>query len=164
MNGLELVQKTVYEIRHLIISDNEIRKFIRNDGFNPLNGPESTIEEAKPYAFVSPVYNTNIEPFNKNTFLAINLTKTEYDIESNFHDGILRIHCMSRSELWEIANDKIRPLEIISRIIKKLDNQKLSSSQTLSYVETELVVLDDNIQGYSALFILTDGAGLESEF
>jgi hypothetical protein len=99
MNGLELVQKTLYETRHLIISDNSIRKLIRNDVFNPLDGVESTIEETKPYAFVSPVYNTNIEPFNKNTFLAINLTKTEYDSDTNFHDGILRINCMSRTEL-----------------------------------------------------------------
>jgi hypothetical protein len=160
----DLIQDSLYYIRQLILSNDKIRKLLVNDSKKALTESSIDISNAISYIFLSPVFNVNKEPYNKNTFLTITLTDTTLDDSNNNHNSKIRINCLTRTELWEMENNRIRPLHLSSLIIKTLHGQKVGVSHKLYYDGTELTVLNENIHGYAIEFIMIDGGGLENEF
>jgi hypothetical protein len=164
IDGFDRFQTALYQIKQLLLSELKIRQLLVNDDYSPYIAGAVTIEAAKNYIFLAPVFNTNIEPYNKNTFITIILEKDDFDEDSVSHDVAVTINCFSQTVLWEIDNQKIRPLELASLITKKLNGQKLSTSHKIDYINFDSVVLNENIQGFSLGFFLRDGAGLEDKF
>ena len=66
----------------------------------------------------------------------------------------------SKLELWELDDERVRPLTIASEIIKILDQIKLKSSHKLFYISADLTVLNNgDMAGYTLLFGIQDGGG-----
>jgi hypothetical protein len=77
---------------------------------------------------------------------------------------MVKINVFTRTELWKLNDTKIRPLEIANLIVKRLNNQKLSTSHKLYFSQTDVVVLNENVSGYSIVFHLEEGSGLDEQF
>lgn len=162
---LDNLQTAIYEIKHQIKINSDIRKLLYYDTRDALLRSEVSILDIDPYIFLSPVFEINsTPPYDKTTFISIHLAKGETDDEENLLNSVLRINILTRNDLWEINNQKIRPLEIANLIIKELDNRKVAISNKLFFVSVESSILDKNTTGYILLFGLVEGGGLEDEF
>lgn len=157
------IQTTIYQIRSIIKNNVDVRKLLYYDVNNPLSQADVPVSTIEDYIFVSPVFDTAITPYNKNSFITISLSKLK-ETDDQTYVGIIRVNVLSQLNLWPIANNKVRVLELVNKINNTLNNQKFASSNKLTFNQIELVVLDKNISGYSMIFDLTDGSGLENEF
>jgi hypothetical protein len=92
------------------------------------------------------------------------MNRGEYDEEKVLLRGIIKITVLTRSDLWELSGNKIRPLEISNIIIDKLNNQKISASHKLLFSNIELAILNENVNGYTISFFLEEGSGLDEQF
>lgn len=158
------VQKAIFEIRSAIKSNEDIRKMLFIDTADALEQEAPTIESIEPYIVVSAVFDITVPPFDKNTIMTIVLHKALYDSESTLLNGMIKINILTQSELWELNNNKIRPLEISNNIIKLLDNRKVSASHKLYFSNIEIAILNENVSGYSVIFFLEEGSGLHEQF
>lgn len=158
------VQKAIFEIRSAIESDQDIRKMLFIDSKNALEQQAPTILEIENHITVSAVFDITEPPFDKNTIMTIVLHKAIYDSESTLLNGMIKINILTRSDLWELNNNKIRPLEISNNIVKLLDNRKVSASHKLYFNNIEIAILNENVSGYSVIFYLEEGSGLSEQF
>ncbi len=162
MNGFERIQESLFAIRTVVLGNEGIRKLLCFDVRNPLQQNPPTFTKALEHTQMSPIFNVNVEPYNKNTFITFVISKGDLD-ENNSHEVAIRISIISRNSLWELESNKIRPLEIASEIVKILENRKVSASHKLIYEAMQLVVLNEDYSGYNVQFTLIDGGGLENE-
>jgi len=158
------VQKAIFEIRSAIESDKDIRKMLFIDTKNALEQEAPTIQDVRSHIVVSAVFDITEPPFDKNTIMTIALHKALYDSDSVLLNGMIKINVLTRSELWELDNNKIRPLEIANNIVKLLDNRKVSASHKLYFNNIEIAILNENVNGYSIIFYLEEGSGLDAQF
>jgi hypothetical protein len=77
---------------------------------------------------------------------------------------MVKITVLTRSDLWELTGNKIRPLEISNIIVEQLNNQKISSSHKLLFANIDLAILNENVNGYTISFFLEEGSGLDDQF
>lgn len=159
------IQRSIFEIRNLIENIAEVRKLVYYDGVNALEQDAPTIEQTKPYFIMSPVFDVTKPPFDKNTLISISLNRANNNEQDNvIARSLVKITILTRSELWEIKNNKIRPLEISDLIIETLNNKKVSSSHKILFSSLELAILNENVNGYVLTFLLDEGSGLDGQF
>lgn len=164
MSKLDNIQKTIYEIRAMIQADGDIRKLLYHDMENALEGSDVTQAQVDDYIVVSPIFDMTKEPFNKNTIVSVALVRGTKDDEEQVISGSVKINILTHSDLWKLKDNKIRPTEIANKIIDAIDGKKTSSSHKLSFNLIDLIVLDENINGYGLVFFLTEGSGRLGEF
>ncbi len=158
------LQNSIFEIRQLIQSDPEIRKMLLFDTRDALEKTTPSFEEADEFIILSPIFDITEPPFDKNTIMTISVTRSNYNDELVTLNNIIKINILTRSELWELNNNKIRPLEIANKIIQKINNLKISASHKLYFLNIELAILNENVSGYALIFHLEEGSGLDEQF
>lgn len=163
-NMFENVQKAIYEIQTMILTDTGIRKLLFIDSANALDQNAPTLEEAQEHIILAPVFDITQPPYDKNTIMTIVLQKGVYDDDSVLLNGILKINVVTRTELWKLNETKIRPLEVANLVVKRLNNQKVSTSHKLYFNQTDIIILNENVSGYSIVFHLEEGSGLDEQF
>lgn len=157
-------EKNIFEIAHVIRTIPDVRKLIYHRSVDPLNEREVSIEEIKPYIFLSPVLEIhNTPPYDKTNFINISLIRADVD-DDNSLNGAIRIDILCQNSTWEISNEKIRPLAIASLIADRVNGLKLTSSHKVYVAALERIILDKNICGYTLICELYEGGGLEDEF
>lgn len=164
MKIFDNIQKAIFEIRSLIQANPEVRKMVYFDGANALSQAAPTIAEVKDHFTISAVFDVTKPPFTKNTIISIALTNSAYEEDSVLMSGVVRINVLTRSSLWEMENNKIRPLEIANIIVETLNNKKISASHKLFFSDIDLAVVDQEVNGYTLSFFLEEGAGLDEQF
>ena len=164
MRILDNLQKAIFEIRSLLLTSTEVKKMVYFDQPDALAQDTPSLEQVKEYFTISPVFDVTKAPFNKNTLISIGMTRVTPDSESLITRGVLKINVLTRSELWELSNSKIRPFEIANYIIEKLNNKKLSSSHKVVFSSLELAILSEDVNGYTLSFSLEEGSGLDEQF
>lgn len=164
MGKLDNIQKSIFEIRSLIQTDPEVRKMVYFDGANALSQQSPTITQTKEHFTVSAVFDVTKPPFTKNTIVSISLS-TGSAVENLVSiSGVIRVNVLTKSSLWELDNNKIRPLEISNIIIDLLDNKKISASHKLGFQDIDLAVIDEDVNGYTLTFYIEEGVGLDEQF
>ncbi len=158
------IQTAIFEIKHLIKENSNIRKLLFHDVANALDLGTPTYNEVEEYVVVSPIFDVTEPPFNKNTIITIALSKGDYNDETVLFHGILQITILTRSTLWKLNNNKIRPMEIADFIVKEINNKKLTTSHKLFFKRLELSILNDNVNGYTLTFFMEEGSGLDEKF
>lgn len=158
------IQTAIYEIQTIILSEQNIRKLLFIDSTNALDQEAPTISQAQEHIILAPVFDITEPPYDKNTIMTIVLQKGVYDDESVLLNGILKVNVFTRTELWKLNSSKIRPLEIANLVVKKLNNQKVSTSHKLYFNQADIVVLNEDVSGYSIVFHLEEGSGLDEQF
>lgn len=160
MEGLQRIEQDIYAIRDRLYTNKIIAKLLYYSDSNALKGAYVDRSQIDNHIFVSPVFDTTKEPFNKHTFISITVANTEWDDEDSTHLAAYRINVFSKIELWELDDERVRPLTIASEIIKILDQIKLKSSHKLFYISADLTVLNNgDMAGYTLLFGIQDGGG-----
>jgi hypothetical protein len=99
MDGFDRLQTAMYQIRQLLLSELKIRQLLVNDDYDPYAAGSPTIDSAKQHIFLAPVFNVNVEPYNKNTFLNIILENDEYEENLVAHEFAITINCFSQTAL-----------------------------------------------------------------
>jgi len=163
-NIFENIQKAIYEIQTLILTEPDIRKLLFIDSQNALNEEAPTISQAQEHILLAPVFDITEPPYDKNTIMTIVLQKGVYNDDSVLLNGILKINIVTRTELWRLNNTKIRPLEICNLVVKRLNNQKVSTSHKLFFNQVDIAILNEDVSGYSIIFHLEEGSGLNEQF
>lgn len=158
------IQQAIYEVKHLIKEVPEIRKLLFHDTMNALDLAKPSYEDIADYVVVSPVFDVTEPPFDKNTIITISLTKGNYNDELVLFHGVLNITILTRSTLWALNKNKIRPMEISDLIVKAINNQKITTSHKLLFSHLDLSVLNDNVSGYTLTFYMEEGSGLDEKF
>ena len=164
MSKLDLLQKTIYQIKTLIQNDKNIRKLLLHDVNNALEAAEVPYDEAEEYIVLSPIFDMTKEPFNKNTIISIALSRGVKAEDEKILNGIVKINVLTQSTLWPLTDNKIRPLEIANRLMDLLDGTKMATSHKLVFNVIEVAILNENVNGYSLSFYLNEGSDLIAEF
>lgn len=164
MKILDNIQKSIFEILSLIQADAEVRKLVYFDTKDALKQVAPTIEESKMHFTVSPVFDVTQSPFDQNTIISVVLQKGNFDEDSVLMRNMIKITILTRSALWELDSNKIRPLELSNIIASILNNKKTSSSHKLLFSNLDLAVLNENVNGYTLTFFLEEGSGLDEQF
>lgn len=159
LEGFERLEKDLFMIRDIIFSNKNIQKMIYYSDSDPLSKADPDSNKVSEHIFLSPVFDTTREPFNKHTFISITMNNTELSEEDVTHYAGVRINVFSKLELWNLDNERIRPLAIGTELIKILHDIKLSSSHKLFYLMADLVTVDETTAGYTFLFGLMDAGG-----
>jgi len=163
-NMFESVEKAIYEIKTLILTEPNIRKLLVIDSLNALEEQAPTVNEAREHILLAPVFDITEPPYDKNTTMTIVLSKAVYDDEAVLLNGMVKINILTRTELWQLNNEKIRPLEIVNLIVKRLNNQKVSVSHKLFFKQIDIAILNENVSGYTIIFHMEEGSGLDEQF
>lgn len=158
------LEKSIFQIRTFIESEKDIRKLLVIDSSDALDKEVPTLAQTREHILLSPVFDVTEPPYDKNTTMTIVLSKGVYDDEAVLLNGIIKINVLTRTELWELDNNKIRPLEIVNLIIKRLNNQKVSASHKINFEQIDIAILNENVSGYTILFHLEEGSGLDEQF
>lgn len=161
---LKNIQKAIFEVRALIQAIPEVRKLVYFDTRTALGEDIPTIEDTKDHFTVSAVFDITKPPFDKNTIVSIAYNKGNFDDEKVMMLGTMKINVLTKSELWELNGNKIRPMEVANYIINKLNNVKLSTSHKLLFLSVDLAILSEDHNGYTLTFILEEGGGLDEQF
>ena len=77
MKSLERIEKDLYSVRDYLGKDDEIKKLLYYPTRNALQQENVSANLINEYIFLSPVFDTTREPFDKNTFISITLANTE---------------------------------------------------------------------------------------
>lgn len=164
MRILDNMQRSLFEVRNLIQNIAEVKKLVYYDGVNALEQATPTLEQVKDHFTLSPIFDVTKAPYDKNTIISIAITKVPYDDEKLLARGTFKINVLTRTQLWELSNNKLRPLEISNFIIEVLNNRKVSSSHKILFSNIDLAILDENVNGYTLTFFLVEGSGLDGQF
>lgn len=164
MEILNNVQQAIFEVKHLIKEIGDVRKLLIHDTANALDLSKPTYEEVAEYVVVAPVFDVTEPPFDKNTIITVSLSKGNYNNDLVLFHGVLNVTILTRSNLWRLNNNKIRPMEIANLIIKTINNQKITTSHKVLFSHLDLSILNDNVSGYTLTFFMEEGSGLDEKF
>lgn len=84
-----------------------------------------------------------------------NFTPTD---NPEFRDCTVHIDVLCHSDYWDVGNYKVRPLQICGFIDSILNESKLSGIGTLNFLGCNLLILDENLSGYSLTYTATHGS------
>ena len=161
---LKKLQEALFEIKYILQNDQELKKLLYFDVINPLE-QENISELPIHYISLSPVQDYTTAEYNKNTRINIVITDRETELnEEQMLSSVISFYILSKNELWELNNNKIRTLEIANRLISLLDDRVLKTSNKMFFDSLSHVVYNENMSGYTVLFGLFDGNGLENDF
>lgn len=157
MDSLTLIQKSLFEIKHKIQSNANIRKMLYYDSKSALSQNDPGFNEVEDHILISGIFDVTEPPYDKNTLITI-YPEEIYHNDSAYHTQ-LAISVITRPNLWELKDNKIRPLEVVNQVIKEIDNFKLSPSVKLSFVSTTFFIVNKNIGAYKMTFRGIEGDG-----
>lgn len=163
-NMFENIEKAIYLIKSIILTDTNIRKLLFIDTSDALKKDTPSVPQAQEHILLAPVFDITEPPYNKNTIMTIVLQKAVYDEDAVLLHGLIKINIVTHTELWKLDDMKIRPLEIVNSVVKRLNNQKLATSHKLYFNQADIIVLNENVSGYSIVFHLEEGSGLDEQF
>lgn len=75
-----------------------------------------------------------------------------------FRDCTVHIDVLCHTDYWDVGNYKVRPLQICGFIDSILNESKLSGIGTLNFLGCNLLILDENLSGYSLTYTATHGS------
>ena len=164
MKIFDLLQKGLYEIKATLLGNSDIRKLVFHDTIDALENIQVSTENVDDHIVISPIFDMNQEPFNKNTIISIALNRASFEDDTVMTSSIIKINVLTQSTLWKLNNNLIRPLQISNLIIDLLNNRKFSSSHKMSFISLELAILDEKVNGYTLSFYLHEGSGILDEY
>lgn len=147
---LGLTQKTMYELKTLLLNNENIRKLLVYDQSNALSITAPSIQEAAQHFSFFPISDMGIKNYDKNTLMSlhcITIRPEEGEDTGGIHLGF-GLTIVSTRQVWELDDNKIRLLELISLILEELEGKKLSLPTPLEIFKVDDIILDDSRVGY----------------
>lgn len=151
-------EKVFYQIKNTLLNSSDLRKLVFYNTPDALDKVAPTIAEAAESIYIKPVifvYEDSPE-FGLSTFISIGL------IEGLILDGSItasiKISVACDRKIWEMNNNRVRPLAILSEIAV-LDNLKLETSGKLVFRVFKEVYFNNDLVGFTALFDIYEEKG-----
>lgn len=139
------VQKALYTIKKMLLQDDTIKKLLGNMVPNALEirTPDEDWFKNQDVITLTPYidYENGIKESQRNGFIAIYLE--ELNRKENHLGFMLNIAVMVRQEYYEINGNKIRTLEILSRIVEILDGKKLQAAGKVNLLSAETMLIEN---------------------
>lgn len=152
-------EKLFYQIKTTLLNSADLKRLVFYNTSDALSLVEPTYEEASISIYTKPiiyVYDDSPE-FGISSFISIGL------IEGLGLDGSLqasiKITVACDRQIWNINNERIRPLAISSIIVDTLDNKKFDVAGKLIWRVVTEVFFNNDLVGYTMLFDITDEKG-----
>ncbi|NCC71520.1 hypothetical protein EOM09_08160 [bacterium] len=93
------IEKAVFEIKNSLLSNIKIRKLLGNDNITCLSEQEPSIDMIDEFIFTTPVFKVDVAPYDKNSFISINISEVGVADDINFLTPVITISCLSRTEV-----------------------------------------------------------------
>ena len=74
-----------------------------------------------------------------------------------YRDCVVSFDILCHTDYWDLGDYRLRPLKIVGFIDGILNNAKLSGIGTLQFLSCNQLVLNEDLSGYSLLYIATHG-------
>ena len=153
------IESLFFEIKNLLSSDEVIKKLLFYNDSDALEKVTPTLADVESHFFIKPiiyVYEDSPEA-NINNFLSIGYVKGTPLEGSTRH--MLKISVASERRLWELKDNKIRPLRIANKVIEKINKRKFGPATILKLDDIREVHFSNDLVGYILLFELWDEQG-----
>ena len=79
-------------------------------------------------------------------------------LNPEYRDCIVAFDILCHTECWDLGDYRMRPLKIAGIIDGLLNNAKLSGIGQLTFLSCNQLVLNEELSGYSLLYVATHGA------
>lgn len=157
---LERVETTLAVIKNCLLNDDVVRKLVYNDSNNALNMETPDIDKVNKYITLRPIYQfENMADFSQNSMINIYFTDGSPQEEEVGIEGVIQINIVVNIDKWELVDNKIRPIHLVNRIIKLLNDKKFTISNSLSLENINQLIISKQMVGYALLFNVIDGSG-----
>lgn len=162
---LERIEQTIAAVKTKIINDEDVRKLLFHDSNNALNMLAPTVLETDSYITTKPVYEfENKNEYNQNSMVNIYMIEIVPTDDVKAFVGALQVNVTCNLDIWDLLDNKIRPIQICDRIIKLVHNQKFYLSNKLRLTNVTDLIVNKKMVGYALLFEITDGSGTQDKF
>ena len=162
---LTRIESSLAAIKTKLLEDDTIKQLLFYDSNDALNIEAPDRKKVEKYVTLRPVYQfENKDDYNQNSMINIYMTQASPLDDTVGVDSILQINVICNVDIWELVDDKIRPLQIANRVIKLLDNKKFTTSNKLSFDSLTDLIISKTVCGYALLFSLVDGSGEKQKF
>lgn len=162
---LERIEQTIAAIKTKIINDEDVRKLLFHDSNNALNMLAPTVLETDSYVTTKPIYEfENKNEYNQNSMVNVYMIEVVPTDDIKAFVGAIQINITCNLDIWNLLDNKIRPLQIADRIIKLIHNQKFHLSNKITLRNMTDLIVNKTMVGYALLFEVTDGSGTQNKF
>lgn len=155
----ENFEKIFYQIKNSLLDSANLKKLVFYNTPDALNRAEPLLAEASPSIYIKPViyvYEDSPE-IGISSFISIGL------IEAQILDGSvevsLKVSVACDRTTWELNDNRVRPLAILSEIEKQLNHKKFDTAGELILRVVKEVYYNNELVGYAALFDIIDQQG-----
>ena len=162
---LEKIETTMAAIRTKLLQDNKIKQLLYFDSNDALQCFVPEDAKLEKYITLRPIYEfENKEDYDQNSMINIYMTQASPYEDIVKVDGILQVNVICNVDIWELVDNKIRPLQIADRIITLVNNHKFTASNKLVLNTVTDLIVSKSMVGYALLFEITDGSGETDKF
>ena len=162
---LERIQTTMSAIKTRLLNDKSIRQLIFYDSNDALNIDAPSIKDTAEYITLRPIFEfENKENFEKNSMINIYTTQCVPVEDSKAIIAVLQVNVVCNLDIWELVDDKIRPMQIADRVINLVDGHKFTVFNILEFNTMTDLIISKKMVGYALLFSITDGSGEIDKF
>ena len=148
-----------YQIKNTLLNSADLKRLVFYNTKDALTRAEPTYADAEKNIYIKPiiyVYDDSPE-FGISSFISIGL------VEADIFDGLIRssikISVACDRAVWELNDNRVRPLAILSAIGNSLDNTKFSTAGKLYLRVVKEVYFNNDLVGYTALFDIDEEKG-----
>lgn len=148
-----------YQIKNTLLNSADLKKLVFYNTADALTRAEPTYAEAEPSIYIKPiiyVYDDSPE-FGISSFISIGLV--EAAILDTSIMASLKISVACDRKVWELANDRVRPIAILSEIANNIDGLKIETAGRLTLRIFKEVYFSNELVGYTALFDIDEEKG-----
>jgi hypothetical protein len=148
-------------IRTRLKEDGTLRKLLCYDGNDALLLKEvPEIDDVSKHITLRPVFEfENKEEWDQNSMINIYMTEATPFDDAKVVSGVVQINVVCNQDVWDLVDDKCRPIEIADSIIRLVDQKKFTVSNKLVFNTITDLIINKKVFGYALLFEITDGSG-----
>lgn len=152
-------EKIFYQIKNTLLNSADLKKLVYYNTADALSRAEPSYSEAESSIYIKPiiyVYDDSPE-YGISSFISIGM------VESIILDGSIRssikISIACDRQIWELNNDKVRSLAILSEVANALDGMKFEAAGRMILRVIKEIYFNNDLVGYTALFDINEEKG-----
>ena len=158
MSTFTKTEKTLYQIKNLLLANSNLKKLLYNMVPNALVGAVPSVANVSDLIKITPYIEdeNGIEESYRNAFIII--YPSAITIWDGYNTVNLVISCFVNQDYYELDEEKIRVLSIFNEIEKTLNHRKLEFSGKIELTRITMEIIDvGKFVGYNTDWEITDG-------
>lgn len=159
------IESTMAAIKTKLLADDTIKKLLFNDTENALKGTVPESKDVDKYITLKPVFEfENKQNYDQNSMINIYMTQAAPSDEDKSVTAAIQVNVVCNTDVWNLEGNKIRPLQLASRIEELVNNAKFTASNKLVLSTVTDLIINKKMVGYALIFEITDGSGTINKF